>query len=464
MATARTVLSDARPRPDGGLVARPRRATRGTRMAGAAAVRWMAAGAARRRWPLALTVVSVAAAMAWSLSYTFVEHSLVMWRVPGDIWSTLRSAEMVTWGDFGGIYSAGTGLVSFPGAALLLVPVALVCNAFGLSQSFPWTLPHPTAWLVLGPYEVAVSSVALFAADALAERVGVGRGRRIVLGLAGAGVLFTVDALWGHPEDAVAVGLLLYATVFALDGRVVGAGWLCGMAVAVQPLVLLGLPVLAAVVGLRHLASFAVRAALPAAVVVGIPLLAAPAATLHAIVDQPNFPLIDHVTPWTALAPRLPGRGDVVAGGPGRLVALALAAAMAPWVARHRHRADVVVWALAGALALRVLTESVLDPFYLWPPLALGLVGAAGAGRLRLAAAAVVSAAVAAVTQLHMPWVWWWGIAAGGVLAVVALAAPEAWGGWRSSSGADMPLAHEERGVPVQVRPAPVAGAGPGSA
>ena len=42
--------------------------------------------------------------------------------------------------------------------------------------------------------------------------------------------------IWGHPEDAVAVGFALYALVFALDGRWTGAGWLFGAALATQPL------------------------------------------------------------------------------------------------------------------------------------------------------------------------------------------------------------------------------------
>ncbi len=443
-----------------------------------------------RAWPLAMTVASVVGAMGWSLLAVVHSDGLVMWRVPGDIWGTLRGAHVVAWGDIGGVYRAGTGLVSFPGTAVLLVPVALVSSALGLTESFPYPLPHPTAWLVLGPYEVVLASVALFAVDALARRLAVPAGRRAWLSVTGAIVLFPVDALWGHPEDAVAVGLLLYGLRAGLDGRLVSAGWLAGAAVAVQPLVLLGLPVVAAVIGWRRLPGLAVRTALPAAAVLAVCLVGAEHATVHALLDQPNFPRIDRVTPWTALAPRLGGRGRslAVAAGPGRLVALAGAVAVGAglwrcrWAtvvgARHRSRwvragsaaspmvvpsptadaaagpilgmgGSAVVWALAVALSLRCLTESVMDPYYLWPPLGVGLLAAATAsgraGGKRFAVAGAAAVATTVLAELHLVWwVWWYGVTFG-MLVTVACGFPDRVGRWRSSSVPRMPLAQQER-------------------
>lgn len=439
--------------------------------------------AARRAVPIAATGLSVAAALAWSLLWqvhtpgcqpaashgapavmcAFSHHlhpdGISWWRTPGDIWGTLRAAQTIVWGNFGGIYAAGTGLVSFPGAALLLAPVALVAEALHLTASFPYTVPHPTAWVVLCPYEVAVASVALFGADNLAQYLGVSRIRRAIVVLVGAAVLFPVDAIWGHPEDAVAVGLLLYALVFAMEHRVVGAGWLAGAAVAVQPLVLLGLPVLLAVLGLRQAVGFLIRGALPSIAVLAVPLIATPRGTLRALLDQPNFPLIDHVTPWTALAPSLGGHGAAVAvaAGPGRVVALVLAAALMPWVAKRRHDPTAVVWALAVALALRCLTESVMDPFYLWPPLALSVIAAGTTSRIRLAGVALMVMATSAGAELHAVWwLWWYGVTAGMVIAV-GLAYPTRRPALppqvetpclRSSLAVGMPLAPEERAAP----------------
>ena len=97
-----------------------------------------------------------------------------------------------------------------------------------------------------GPYQIALCCVTLFAADALAEQLGVRFWKRGLLAGASAGILWSVSARWGHPEDAVAVGLLLYAVLAQARARLGLAGWLAGAAVCVQPLVLLAIPVLLA--------------------------------------------------------------------------------------------------------------------------------------------------------------------------------------------------------------------------
>jgi hypothetical protein len=243
-----------------------------------------------------------------------------------------------------------------------------------------------------------------------------------VLCVAEAAVLWNVAVIWGHPEDAVALGLALYALVFALDGRWVGAGWLFGAAMATQPLVVLMFPVLMALAGRGRVAGLAVRSALPAIAVVLTPLISQFYDTTHALLDQPNFPNLDHATPWTTLAPVLGGRGRelAVAAGPGRIVAVVLACGLGWWARRWRDRPELIVWAAALALALRCFTESVLVPFYIWPVLAVGLVLAARAGRGRLAAAAVVGIALSAVAQSHLGELPWWSIVTVGIVVVLA--------------------------------------------
>ena len=51
-----------------------------------------------------------------------------------------------------------------------------------------------------------------------------------------------MNVFFGHPEDAVAVAFAVYAFVFALNGRFADAGWLFGVALMFQPLVLLMCP------------------------------------------------------------------------------------------------------------------------------------------------------------------------------------------------------------------------------
>ncbi len=82
----------------------------------------------------------------------------------------------------------------------------------------------------------------LFALDAVARRWGYSEARRFALSLvAGIGVV-SAAVFWGHPEDCIALALVLWAAL-AVDRAGVGglhrAAWLLGLAVACQPLALL---------------------------------------------------------------------------------------------------------------------------------------------------------------------------------------------------------------------------------
>src|ERR1700722_18474078 len=170
----------------------------------------------RRSWPIVVTLFSVVTGMAYCLVWGSALNHSPGWRISGDIWGTFRSSQFIGWGDLGNVYGDDTGLVTLPGILILFAPIAMLAGVFNMTESFPFTLPHPTAWLVLGPYEILISCAALFACDALAERLGVGRGRRGILCIAEGIVLWNVSVIWGHPEDAVAVALALYAVVLAL--------------------------------------------------------------------------------------------------------------------------------------------------------------------------------------------------------------------------------------------------------
>ena len=226
------------------------------------------------------------------------------WALPDDLWGTLIAAQRLAHLDLAGLYTYPTQLVSLPGAAIILVPAIAVIDPAGL----PLTVPHahgayPSVWLFAGPYQVAISAVALFAADAIAERLGATRPKRFWLAAASATALWSVTVRWGHPEDAVAVGLFLYAILALADARPARSAWLAGAAVAVQPLVLLAFPLLAAVVEPRRLPGYVARAAAPGALLLAAAAAANWTATVHAVTSQPNFPAIDHPTPWIYLEP-----------------------------------------------------------------------------------------------------------------------------------------------------------------
>ena len=154
-----------------------------------------------------------------------VQH-VPIWETPGDLWDTFAAANALDHGHFGAIYAPINAFYAFRGILVVLAPVAALTNAFGMSAGvFPnHGFLHPQAFLLLGPYEVLLSVFALFACDALAELLGVDWRRRGTLALAEGVVLFNVSVLWGHPEDAVAVGLVIYSLVAALDGCFPRAG------------------------------------------------------------------------------------------------------------------------------------------------------------------------------------------------------------------------------------------------
>ncbi len=396
----------------------------------------------RRRWPLAVSAVYVVVGLLYVFRWGVIgQHTASLWISPQDLWVTYFAASQLAHGHFGAVYQSNSSFVEFPGILVALAPLGALSNslhtavlqvvgnhsvpASGISLRSP-NIPflnaqevhgtttyvtHPQWVTLVDPYVLILSCVALFAFDALAERLAVTRSRRAVLSVVEGVLLWNVTVWWGHPEDAVAVALAVYALVFVLDHRFVGAGWLFGAAVAFQPLVLLMLPVLVAVVGRNKAIGMIVRSFLPAAVLLAAPLIASFRVTMHALVDQPSSPVLNRRTPWTALSPGLGGHGGslTVAAGPIRLLGLALAVGLGVFVARRwRERPELVAWACVLALALRSYTEAVMTDYYAWAALALGVVVAGRASRWRFPAAIGLALATTIVAQWHMAWLPWW--------------------------------------------------------
>ncbi len=390
----------------------------------------------RRLYPLLATVGLIAYGMSSSTWWGPHFAGSSAWLLPHDLWGTLVAARRLLHLDLGGLYTSPTGLVSFPGAAVILVPAAAVIDAAGLSLRIPGPHnPQPAAWLIAGPYQIALSAAALFAADALAERLGVAWPRRMLLAAASAVALWSVSVQWGHPEDAVAVALLLYAILALSDGRAGRSAWLAGVAIAVQPLVLLALPFILVVLEPRRLAPYLARAAALPVLAVGAAAAANWHATFTAMTSQPNWPSIDHRTPWTPLATHL--SGGAVAAGPARLIAIIVACGCAYAVGRRWHaepvlfpwdpqRLTAVLWWSALALALRCVFEPVMVAYYIWPALAVALIAAA-ASWWQLTAAGIVAGTLTKVSQFDWrgPWIWWATMVTG--LAVTLLIARFRW-------------------------------------
>jgi hypothetical protein len=401
-------------------------------------VRAMRERVRRRIFPLIASVGLIVIGM-YTTTWGPQLLSRTEWALPYDLWGTLIATTRLAHGNIGGLYAPPTGLISLPGAAVILLPCAALISALGLSLTIPGPHNlHPAVWLLAGPYEIALCCVTLFAADALAEQLGVRFWKRGLLAAASAGILWSVSARWGHPEDAVAVGLLLYAVLAQSRGRLGRAGWLAGAAVCVQPLVLLALPVLLAVLPWRRMAPFLVRTALPAAVLLAATAIANWHDTYTSVTSQPDSPVINHPTAWTSLAPHLANQN--VAAGPFRLATIALACLCA-FVIRRRWQAWLAeagdapawpvelladaLWWVAFALALRSFFEPVMVSYYPWPPMAVALIPAATLNWPRLISAGVLAGGLTAAAQgpSHAAWIWWAPIVAG-LVVLLAICRP----------------------------------------
>jgi hypothetical protein len=395
----------------------------------------------RRLIPLLATIGLIIIGFSSTISWGPRMIGRSEWALPNDLWGTLLAASRLLHGDLAGLYTHPTGLIALPGAAIILVPVVALLDALGLSlQVQSAHNQDPLAWLLAGPYETAISGIALFAADAIAERTGAARDKRAFLAAAGATALWNVAVRWGHPEDAVAVGLLLYAVLAQSNGKLTRSAWLAGAAIAVQPLVVLAVPVMIAVLPPRRIGGFLVRAAALPAVLLAAAAAANWNATYAAVVEQPNWPTINHPTFWLPLATHL--RNGAVEAGPVRLIAVAAACACAfaaarqcraarqpqaaepaaqaqPWDARTLL---TLLWWIAITLALRSVFEPVMVAFYLWPVLAIALVTASVTWpRLVATTAVAVTVTFASQVSWRSPWTWWLPMLAG--LAVTLLLA-----------------------------------------
>jgi len=391
-----------------------------------------ASWARRRSAPLAASAVVVAGAcifVPWWNALIGADRGRG-WHVPGDLWGTQLAAWDYVHGHFGAVYSPSTALVTLPGILVVLAPAVALSGALHLSVVHPGVVTFPTGWLLVEAASIAAGLPVLFAVDRLARRLGAPPGRRYLLaGLEVVG-LWNVVVWWGHPEDALALALLLFAAPDVLDGRWARAGWLLGLAVATQPVVILAVAVLAVRFPRSKWAASAARLVAPSALLILAPLAANWRGTWRALVEQPNYPLVDHTTPWTSLGFVAPvvGSHDVVAAGPLRLVAVVAAIALGVAVGRRRPGLEVTMWVMAAGFTLRVLFEPVMVAYYVWPALAVALVVLATAPRWRLAAAGAVATFGTVFGDAR--WrgnVSWWAVEAGCVVAVLCLAMPGSW-------------------------------------
>jgi hypothetical protein len=291
------------------------------------------------------------------------------WVPPGDIWHPMVAAHAVARGDPGHLYASDDFYVAMPLFAILLAPVAAVGQALHLTESYPRSVAHPTLWLVYGPYGLAMSLPLLYAVRALASEAGIRRGQLILQALVGLLAIASVSIVYGHYEDALALGLVMLAAREALRGRnLAGALWL-GVAIAVKQWSLLALPVYLAVSpGGRRIRALAASVALPAA----LSLFTLAVDWSHAsksLFQARTFPQVGHAALWVS------HRTQVLVGTPSRAGAFAVAFAVAwrLWGRPGSRGLPEPCPVLAG-LGLTFLSRMAFEPtlysYYVGPALA----------------------------------------------------------------------------------------------
>ena len=264
------------------------------------------------------------------------------------------------------------------------------------------------------PVLAVLAALPLLAANELIARIEHISRWQARCGLVLAGCLFFwMSAQWGHPDDAISMGILLWGAVKMVDGKPGAAGWLLGAAMAIQPVAGLAIPVLVALVPTRKIPGVVARIAL-------LPLLAVLPQLLGdwkdakiALFSQPDggpfkTPLYRLATPL-----HFPHTHALVSSGHFRTVSVLASVALGVWVYWRTHTgqaydAGTIVWLMSVALSFRMLVEPVMWPYYVAPALIVlcCTLGPVPAWRFVLASVLIVGAVVGASVQ-SVPWLYW---------------------------------------------------------
>ncbi len=371
------------------------------------------------RHPWRAAIVLGLATIALGMAYTILIMPAIThtrgWWVVGEVWPPLLGARFVANGALGYLYSADPFFVAGPIGAMALVPVVIVGDTLHLTDNYRYLVPHPTMWLVYGPYALGFGMALLYAARALAHQVWVEEGlaargiaprylwtQATMVGL----VLMPAAVVYGHFEDVLALALVLLGIRSMFSGRFGAAAMWFGLAIGTKQWALLGLPILvAATPATTRLRTLARSLVIPAALM---------AFTLsvdwsHASVGlfRPRaFPQLGHAALWVSRS------GGEIVGPPERWGAILTAIGLAYWL-RDRREPRLLLAGFALAFLSRVLFEPVVFAYYLVPALALMFLHERGAGRTGLRTT-VGGGAIMLFFLLHPnPWLWWAVTAAG---------------------------------------------------
>jgi hypothetical protein len=311
-----------------------------------------------------LTLLTIGLGMVvslWLMPLVLHYHG---WEAPEDAWPSLVAARYVSWGALGYVYSSNVFYVVTPLLALLLAPVALVGDLFPkLVYNWPYQIPHPWIWLVYGPYGFALCAPIFWTARKLAYQVGLeARAALIQWGTLVMAVI-PMAVLYGHFEDVLALACVMLAMTLVFREKWPQAALAFGFAIAFKQWALLGLPLLVAIAPRDQRVRMAVRSLIVPAALVVLPLVQDWHDASRALFAAKSYPHgIEHSALW------LRDPGAIVAGTPGRSVALVFAVVLAWWL-RDRDELPLILGAFGVVFLSRLLFEPRILFYYLGPGL-----------------------------------------------------------------------------------------------
>ena len=338
------------------------------------------------------------------------------WWVVDEVWPPFMAARFAGNGALGYLYSADPLFVAGPIGAIVLIPVVMLGDALGLTDSYRYSVAHPSVWLLYGPYALGFSVVLLYAVRALADRAWgmagmAARGlqpRHLWTQVAMVCLVLTPAAvLFGHYEDVLALAFVLLGIRATLGGRFTAAALWFAVAIGTKQWALLGVPILLAAAPARSRLRTLVMSLLLPGALMGFTLAVDWSHASRALLHARSFPALGHAALWmhhVAL--------HTSVESPGRWGAVAMAAALGWWL-RGRGRPELLLAGFAVVFLARLVFEPVIFAYYLVPSLALFFLHERLTGRSGLRTA-VGGLAILLWFPFHPnPWLWWSATVAG---------------------------------------------------
>jgi hypothetical protein len=292
------------------------------------------------------------------------------WFVATDTWLATEAGRYVWNGALGYVYQSSTHFYALPGSAILIAPVVGLSDHLGQVEGFPFPVPRPSAWLIVGPYTLSFAVLFVYSVRRLAWEVGLRRGLWLpqVLSIP---VVLIPAYYWGHFEDVIALAMTLQAVKYLIAGRFGRAALYLSVAIAFKQWAMLLIPLLVfqAPRGQR-IRSLALAGALPAALALF---------TLGVDWSDASRALLSPLTPGANTGGHIALFGAAITSRVTRPMALLLAG-MVAWRARKKSDPAAILWAASLVLLIRPLLEPIVFSYY-WSPALLLAGGAAMAAR-----------------------------------------------------------------------------------